>query len=561
VNHFKSAIWPIGWAFILSMGWLLPNHYLPWVAFHMDAWISVVLLVASAVVLVVSDRSARIFGSAWIILLLAVIPVIQFGTGLVASSGNAWLVSAYLLGLSLAITTGARWESIKPFQLMDCLFLAIGIAAIVSVGLQLHQWLAMDLIDLWSMGGGGSRPYANIGQPNQLGTLLIWGLLAVMWANLRRYISSTTAIGAALFLLFGLALTLSRTAWIGVILLVLAGWHWRRLFRSRWMPWVLTGLAGAYFFIVWNLPSLSKSLYLSTADGDLDALARMSSDQRFPAWSLFIDAVGHRPWLGYGWNQVALAQATVAPDHPPLHVFFYQAHNLFLDLVLWCGLPIGLALTFWLVWWLWRRFQRVQHGEDAVLILFLIVIANHAMLEYPLHYAYFLLPVGLIMGALEQRLDLGPVVAVGRNLVLALWLFMAILLAIFIRDYMRVEESYRTLRFEWANIKTVPAKSPDVVLLTQWRDYFKAVRLEPTSEMAQSDVQLLLGLAGAYPNPGLFLKLAKSLALKDEPAEAALWLTRACNMVPLSQCIALKRTWAAQSKADPKMAAAHWPGG
>ena len=560
MNHFKSAIWPVGWATILAMGWLLPNHYLPWAGFHQDAWISVVTLVASAVVWVVSAGPVRIIASVLVILMLAMVPAIQYAMGLVTSGGNAWLSSAYLLGLSLAIVTGARWESIRSLQLMDCLFLSIGIAAILSVGLQLHQWLAMDVLDIWTMGGGGSRPYANMGQPNQLGTLLIWGLLALLWAYLRKYVGSTTAIGAAVFLLFGIALTVSRTAWIGVILLVMGGWYWRRLFPSRWVPWVFIALASVYFCFVWNLQSISKSLFLSTGDGDLDSLVRMSSDLRLQAWLLFVDAIGHRPWLGYGWNQVTLAQATVAPDHPALNAHFSQAHNLLLDLSLWCGLPLGLALTGGLLWWFWRRIKLVRRSDDAVLMLFLLVIANHAMLEYPLHYAYFLLPVGLIVGAVEQRLDTRPVLAVGRIFLLALWLCMAAMLSIFIRDYLRVEESYRTLRFEWANIKTAPAQAPDVLLLTQWRDYFKAVRLEAKTGMDVGDVKLLRDLAGVYPNPGLFQKLAQSLALNDEPAEAALWLTRACLMVPRMQCVALKNSWAAQSRENAKIAAANWPG-
>ena len=559
-SHFKSAIWPFGWAIILSMGWLLPNHYPPWTGFHQDAWISAMTLVAAVAVLVVSAGPVRVFGSAWVIVLLAMVPGVQYALGLVTSGGNAWLSSAYLLGLSLAIVTGARWESIRALHLTDFLFLAIGIAAIVSVGLQLHQWLAMDVLDTWSMGGTGGRPYANLGQPNQLGTLLIWGLLALLWAYLRKFVGSITAIGAALFLLFGIALTVSRTAWIGVILLVLGGWYWRRLFPSRWLPWVVTGLAGVYFCVVWNLPSISKSLFLSTADADLDSLVRMSGDLRLTIWFMLLDAIGHRPWLGFGWNQGALAQATVAPDYPALHVLFQQAHNLFLDLALWCGLPVGLALIASLLWWLYRLFQRVRCSEDAVLLLFLLVIANHAMLEYPLHYAYFLLPVGLVVGALEQRLDTRPVMALRRSLVLVVGLIMAALLTIFIRDYLRVEGSYRTLRFEWANIKTTPAQAPEVLLLTQWRDFFIAVRLEPSTQMNASDLTLLRDLAGVYPNPGLVQKLAKSLALNGEPAEARLWLTRACRMASRTQCVALRQSWAAMALNDPKLAAVHWSG-
>jgi hypothetical protein len=66
-------------------------------------------------------------------------------------------------------------------------------------------------------------------------------------------------------------------------------------------------------------------------------------------------------------------------------------------------------------------------------------------------------------------------------------------------------------------------------------------------------------LAGVYPNPGLFQKLAMSLALNDEPEEAVLWLTRACKMVPRTQCTALKLSWAAQSRDSAKIAAASWP--
>ena len=46
-----SPFWLAGWSIALSVSWLLPNHYLPWSTFHMDAWLSMVLLLASAVVI------------------------------------------------------------------------------------------------------------------------------------------------------------------------------------------------------------------------------------------------------------------------------------------------------------------------------------------------------------------------------------------------------------------------------------------------------------------------------------------------------------------------------
>ena len=41
------------------------------------------------------------------------------------------------------------------------------------------------------------------------------------------------------------------------------------------------------------------------------------------------------------------------------------------DLVLWLGIPAGLAISAWLIGWGWRRFRAVRSAENAMLILFL----------------------------------------------------------------------------------------------------------------------------------------------------------------------------------------------
>jgi hypothetical protein len=142
---------------------------------------------------------------------------------------------------------------------------------------------------------------------------------------------------------------------------------------------------------------------------------------------------------------------------------------------------------------------------------------------------------------------------------LALWLSCATLLGLIIHDYFKVESSYQALRFEWSNIKTEPARSPDIILLTQWEDFFRAVRLRPVPGMTESELAWLRGFAGAYPNPGLFQKLAVTLAMNQLPEEAALWLRRACNMVPKSQCVALREAWVIQARSDERIARVPWP--
>lgn len=554
-----TPFWLVGWALALAVAWLLPNHYPPWSTFHMDAWTAIVLSLAAAAVIVRSRGLVVWHGITLLAAALVFVPALQNAIGMVMLSGTAWVSTAYLIGFLLALLTGARWESASPGQLADGLFLAIGMAALISVGLQLHQWLALDLLDIWTMGDGYGRPFANFGQPNQLGTFLLWGLLAVAWGFVRQRIGGWTALFMAVYLLFGLALTQSRTAWLAVVMLVGASWLWRRWWSDRRWPWVVTGLGLYFAACVISLGRLNQ-LFLLTLSTDIGDIVRISSEQRPAVWALFIDAALQRPWWGYGWNQVELAQLTASLDHPALHIVFSHSHHLFLDLMLWCGIPIGLFVSFYLVRWFWQRLGAVHSAEDAVLLLFLLVVGNHAMLELPLHHAYFLLPTGLVMGALNVRLQVRPMVTAGRWSMVVVWLLSVALLALLIRDYARVEASYQALRFEWARIKTeTRGGPPDVLLLTQWREFIRIARFDPTSGMSADDLEWMRQVTSTYPSTSGFHKLATALAMNRQPEEATLWLKRMCKIVSESQCAAVKAAWANQSLGNPDIAAVPWP--
>jgi hypothetical protein len=357
------------------------------------------------------------------------------------------------------------------------------------------------------------------------------------------------------FLLFGIALAGSRTAWIGVALLVVAAWWWRSLWRSAHLPWVATGL-GFYFVLCVAIQGWLGLLLNGTEATDV---VRMGSELRPLAWAVFLDAAWQRPWFGYGWNQTALAQLTVATAHPSLHNVFSYAHNLFLDLILWCGIPLGLLLSASLLGWFWTRFRAVQSAENAVLLLFLLVVANHAMLELPLYYAYFLLPTGLVMGMLNTRLGARPVWSVGRWTAGLLWLAATTLLVLLVRDYSRVEPSYENLNFEWQQIKVAPIGPPDVLLLTQWHDFVEFARYEPKAGLNQTELDALRSIPELFSGALFLHKYASILALNQRPDESRLWLQRLCKVATESECNTAKAIWAKQSLKHPEIAAIPWP--
>ncbi|WP_169804395.1 PglL family O-oligosaccharyltransferase [Polaromonas jejuensis] len=556
-----TSFWLGGWACALSCAWLLPNHYPPWAGFHADAWTAAVLALASVAVILRSKSPTQWHGSAVLVAVLVCVPWLQYSAGLISFAGQAWISTAYLLGLLLALLTGQRWERACPDQLAGGLFWAIGAASILSVNLQLQTWLGLmdtGIFDLWSMGLAGERPYANFGQPNQLATLLLWGLLACAWGFVNQKIRASVAWMLACFLLLGIALTQSRTAWLGLTFLVGATWAWRRLWRSKWVPWSVTAL----FVFFWVCPPLLRGLADSLLLVSEHSYFRgqLQGELRPLAWRLFLNATLNRPWFGYGWTEVGHAQLAVASAFPPLHGTFGQSHNLFLDLVLWLGWPIGLFVSLALAWWFSSYIRAVSNAKDAMLVMFLGVIGIHAMLELPLHYAYFLLPTGMVMGVLNSRVGGKPVGITPRWTLSCLWLAAALLFSGLVRDYFRVESSFQTLRFELARIGTLPpGKPPDVVLLTQLRERIGLMRYEVKRGMSAEELAWVLQVVNAYPGGGVLYKAATALALNDRREEARQWLSRICKISSVEECDLIRRVWAQDSHGNPAIAAVPWP--
>lgn len=558
-KQIMAPFWLVSWALTLAAGWLLPNHQFPWSSFHPDAWVASAIALGSAAVILRSRGPVAWHGMTLTIAALALIPGLQSGLGLVLLSGTAWISATYLTGLLLAVHTGARWEASSPGQLADGLFLAIGIGALLSVGLQWHQWLNLQVLDTWSMADGLGRPFANFGQPNQFATFLLWGLLAAGWALVRRHIAGKTALLMAVYLLSGLALTESRTAWIAVAILIAAVWYWRSLWPDRRWPWIVT-LLGLYFFVCSNaLGWLSQALQLGGHPVTSDA-SRVATELRPLIWSIFVDAAQQHPLFGYGWNQVSLAQLTVALEHPSLELLYTHSHNLFLDLVLWCGIPLGLLVSLYLMRWLWHKLRAVKYAEDAILMLFLLLIANHSMLELPLHYAYFLLPVGLVIGAVNVRCQDVPVLCTGRWSLLLIWLTSVALLMLVVRDYLRVETSYQELRIEQAHIRVdAPGVPPDVMLLTQFHEFIRLSRLEPSSGMSANELDRMGRIASTFPGTATIPKLALALSLNHRQAEATLWLKKVCKIEPQPRCEAVRQYWENATLSHPELGQVPWP--
>jgi len=544
------------------MAWLLPNHYYPWSTFHSDAWVAVLFAFAALAVFVHSSRPMVWHGLPVMFMVLALVPLLQFAAGMLPFSGQAWLATLYVVGLALALMAGARWESATPGRAADGLFLAITAAAMVSVGLQLRQWAGLaqdfDEVRVWAAEFAADRPSANIGQPNQLATLLIWGLLGCAWAVAREKVRPTLALLIALCLLFGVVLTQSRMAMMVLFAITLSAWWWRRLLPRR-VPWVITllflyFLAGT-FSLQWlnDLLNINQQVRSASFGGS-------STQLRIDAYMMFLDALTKQPWTGYGWSRLAVAQLAVAQNHPNMTAFFLHSHNLFLDLMIWCGIPIGAFVSIYLMVWFLRCFSKINNVQDGILLIFVMGIGIHAMVELPLHHAYFLLPTGLIMGMLTQRVGGRVIFRTSHWIITAFLLAVSLLLGAIIQDYLRVDESFRTYRLEMNHVGNLPpGPAPDVLVLNDMSEFISSLRTVVRSDINEAEFERIKQDALSFPTPFNLFNYGKALAFRHKSVEAGQWLRKLEKVHTKDYVEHLKRAWAADSRTQPAIAAVPWP--
>lgn len=550
---FRSLCVP-GLAVALGLSWLLPNHYPPWMSFHSEAFASFVLVVAAVGVFFrVKGKTAWIWPSLFLFA-ICLIPWVQLLTGEIFFFGTAWIHSVFLFGLFISFVTGYQWEGIRKNQCADFIFMAIGLASIISVSIQLYQWLGYES-NLWISNSMRERPFANLGQPNQLGSLLLLGLLAVVWGQIRGWFNNYLVVVLAVFILFGVALTQSRTALLSANLacFVLAVWaHTRSLNKFKWL---LVGFCIYLFALFFGLPHL----YTSSAE---TFATRMSNEPRLVIWHTFYDAILSAPLGGYGWGQIARAQIEIASPSHNLGGLYTQSHNLILDLLLWNGLLCGALIILAVGVFCKKILHAINDLSSLLLILFIGVLAIHSMLEFPLHYAYFLFPAGMISGILASSSNFRPVFFSTKLPLLFLLLTSLAVFVITVSDYQKIAQSYYDLRSELAGIKNdKKGTAPDVIALNQMRELILFARFNPSENMQNSEIEWMQYVAKTYPSPNNFRKVAIAFAFNDRAEDAKSWLGYICNIFGPTNASVIHNVWVAHAELNPLIAQVAWPEG
>ncbi len=379
------------------LGWILPIHFSPWLTFHQEVIAAISLFLFLIVLIRNSVNNINKCGI--FLLLLSVIPILQYIQDGIFYFGDALRSVIYILLFVLSIFIAENIENNKnEVNFQQVLSVVFIVGALFSLVIAILQWLKFsegaDIALFMPLRNG--RPYANLGQPNNLATVFGFGLAGVFYLFEKEKIKNYLALVLALLLIFGLALTQSRTPWVVAAILPFF-WLW----QSRRMPLRTTSghvllLVAVYAGFVLILPVLGSFL-----DTPVDSvLERARQAHRWDMYKQALYFIAHGPWHGFGWGQIESAHYLFAGEAPPA-IFYHYSHNIVLDMLLWNGPWIGGAIVVFFTVWLGRLFFRKNTVESLFAWVGLLFFLTHSMLEYPHAYLFLLLPAGLLIGVIE----------------------------------------------------------------------------------------------------------------------------------------------------------------
>ena len=210
---------------LISLAWLSPYHAFPWLTFssEMLSFAELLSLLAG-----LCDQNFKVPKIQCLALPLTLIPLLQWICGDMIDFSSALLSSFYLLGFWFVAVAGynlaLQTDRAKLFTRIS--FTIMVVAAISSV-IAILQWLNLDqhVYGVMEM-RNNNRPFANFAQPNNMSTFLVMGLMACLYLFEQQKLKKSLLILVSIFILFAIALSQSRTAWV-VCLFFMAYWTYK----------------------------------------------------------------------------------------------------------------------------------------------------------------------------------------------------------------------------------------------------------------------------------------------------------------------------------------------
>ena len=248
--------------------------------------------------------------------------------------------------------------------------------------------------------------YGNIRQPNLFALLSALGLIALIVLRDSAGRSQWRSSGFTAFLVFSLlcAIVLSTSRTGALLVGVISVWGLLESWRARhlkWLPLLTLPLYLLFRYVAVQLDLEGVLPFFGAHRQGLLDTALEGDYARQIIWIKSWALIEAHPLWGVGFGNIAYAMFTETLPVARASVTEH-AHNIFLQLAVEFGMPVAVAWTLALTALIIRSRRTLKTFHGRAIAVFVLTMLIHSLLEYPLWYAYFLLPFAFALGVFAQ---------------------------------------------------------------------------------------------------------------------------------------------------------------
>lgn len=489
----KNLLPAIG-GFIFFASWIITNHHVPWNTSHQE-------LVALAGMFlffpwknipnISNNLKFLIFVWCSTLTIQYFLHKIYFGDFIFGVGLIFVFFMAYCCGKQKINENSSVKNNIETI-----IYSALLAAALANSIVGLSQWLGVSA-SIFSLPSPTWRVYGNMAQPNQLATLLLFGIISLIYFDTKKQIQIVWLLLAASILSFTLAATESRTGalsftvLIGLILFLRKN---SKIFLA--LRWLIPA-----FIVFWVTYANWSALSIGVSRSGV----YFSSSGRFELWEQMIIAIQMKPWLGWGWLNLGEAQySVIGASSEQIKINIDHAHNIFIDFLVWFGIPIGITLIAVIIKFTVNALLYIKKNpkdfSTYIAYLMLIPIGIHSLLEYPFAYLYFLIPIGIFIGKIEKSTNLETRESLTeKKAAFAIAISTVVFSAIIIVNYFQIEKDFFAARLEkefFTSEQNLHKHENELNLLTQYK---KLLYLTKSDEINPAEISEARKITMRFP--------------------------------------------------------------
>ncbi len=415
-------------SFFIILSFLNKEHYFPWTTFDSEIYIFYAIICTFIIFFLKSSKKIKISNFSFFLIFLLFVSLFQYYCYDFKQNYISFNLYFFLLVFSSLIINNILIENDNIIKfLLFSVFVSSVLTSLITV-IQFFNW---GYLSGYIAENHSNRYSGNLGQPNHMGTLILMGFYASL------YVYKKYQCSVVLFLLplivFAMVLTQSRTIWvffiISILVLVLKWNFFNKNIRN------IIILLPIFYVLI------NQLLKLFTNSG-VDAGQRIQVDSaRVKLWYDFFRILPDFNIFGGGFENIGR-------DHFLYGLSFnhniISYHNIVMDMYAIYGL-FGLIFCGYIFIKLINILFRIQDESHVIIYMIVVAILNHAMFEFPLYYAYFLLPLIVILNYFDTLYKNGSYFDIKLNKNFLSFIFL-VFIAFLVKYIQFVEENWRYYR-------------------------------------------------------------------------------------------------------------------